>query len=117
MKIAYRLSGSVSGTLPLMSIASLSLAPNSSASLEMPVASPPYKPSSCYKYESRAARLRTAIATDSARLPIGKHGDKAGSAGINRHVVGDARGLQERRKRIHPDPESCGDRCEAIVAA
>ena len=43
--------------------------------------------------------------------------DKAGSAGINRHVVGDARALQERRERIHPDPESCGDRCEAIVEA
>jgi hypothetical protein len=44
-------------------------------------------------------------------------GDMAGSAGINRHVVGDARALQERRERIHPDPESCGDRCEAIVEA
>ena len=29
------------------------------------------------------------------------------SAGINRHVVGDERALQERRKRIHPGLESC----------
>jgi hypothetical protein len=25
------------------------------------------------------------------------------SAGINRHVVGDARALQERNERFHPD--------------
>jgi hypothetical protein len=25
------------------------------------------------------------------------------SAGINRHVVGDARALRERRQRLHPD--------------
>jgi hypothetical protein len=66
-----------------MSIASLSLAPNSSASLEMSVASPSYKPSSCYEYESRAARLRTAIAAASVRLPIGKHGDQAGFISSN----------------------------------
>jgi transcriptional regulator with XRE-family HTH domain len=30
------------------------------------------------------------------------------SAGINRHVGGDERALQERRKRIHLGPESCG---------
>jgi hypothetical protein len=29
------------------------------------------------------------------------------SAGINRHVVGDERALQERRQRIHPGLESC----------
>jgi hypothetical protein len=28
-------------------------------------------------------------------------------AGINRHVVGDARALQERRQRLHPGLESC----------
>ena len=32
----------------------------------------------------------------------------ASSAGINRRVVGDERALQERRKRIHLGPESCG---------
>ena len=30
-----------------------------------------------------------------------------GCAGISRHVVGDERALQERRKRLHLDPESC----------
>jgi hypothetical protein len=29
------------------------------------------------------------------------------SAGINRHVVGDERALQERKQRIHPGLESC----------
>jgi hypothetical protein len=29
------------------------------------------------------------------------------SAGINRHVVGDERALQERKQRIHPSLESC----------
>jgi hypothetical protein len=28
-------------------------------------------------------------------------------AGINRHVVGDERALQERRQRLHPGLESC----------
>ena len=28
-------------------------------------------------------------------------------AGINRHVVGDERALQERKQRIHPGLESC----------
>jgi len=29
------------------------------------------------------------------------------SAGLNRHVVGDERALQERKQRIHPGLESC----------
>jgi hypothetical protein len=29
------------------------------------------------------------------------------SAGVNRHVVGDARALQERKQRLHPGLESC----------
>ena len=29
------------------------------------------------------------------------------SAGINRHVVGDERALQERKQQIHPGLESC----------
>jgi hypothetical protein len=33
--------------------------------------------------------------------------DKQESAGLNRHVVGDERALQERRQRIHPGLESC----------
>src|SRR5205814_1082042 len=31
-----------------------------------------------------------------------------GCAGLNRHVVGEEGSLQERRKRLHPGPESCG---------
>jgi hypothetical protein len=34
-------------------------------------------------------------------------GDNTLCAGINRHVVGDARALQERKQRIHPGLESC----------
>jgi hypothetical protein len=30
-------------------------------------------------------------------------GDDVLCAGINRHVVGDARALQERSQRLHPD--------------
>src|SRR5206468_12653037 len=36
--------------------------------------------------------------------------DHSESAGINRHVVGDERALQERKQRIHPGPASC--RCD-----
>jgi len=32
---------------------------------------------------------------------------KSECAGINRHVVGDERALQERRQRLHPGLESC----------
>jgi hypothetical protein len=39
------------------------------------------------------------------------------SAGLNRHVVGDERALQERRKRIHLGPESCGEHREVLVEA
>ena len=41
----------------------------------------------------------------------------ASSAGINRHVVGNERVLQERRKRIHLGPESCGWHREVLVEA
>jgi len=40
-----------------------------------------------------------------------------GGAGINRHVVGDERALQERRQRIHPGLESCRRRREAALEA
>ena len=40
-----------------------------------------------------------------------------GCAGINRHVVGDERALQERRQRLYPDPESCGCSREVAVEA
>ena len=40
-----------------------------------------------------------------------------GCAGINRHVVGEEESLQERRKRLHPDPESCDGRREVAVEA
>ena len=46
-----------------------------------------------------------------------RHGDKPSSAGINRHVVGNERVLQERRKRIHLGPESCGWHREVFVEA
>jgi hypothetical protein len=39
---------------------------------------------------------------------------KPESAGINRHVVGDERALQERKQRIHPGLESC--RCYREVS-
>jgi hypothetical protein len=39
------------------------------------------------------------------------------SAGINRHVGGDERALQERRKRIHLGLESCGQHREVLVEA
>jgi len=38
-------------------------------------------------------------------------------AGINRHVVGNERVLQERRKRIHLGPESCGGHRERSAEA
>ena len=41
----------------------------------------------------------------------------ASCAGINRHVVGNERVLQERRKRIHLGPESCGGHRERSVEA
>jgi hypothetical protein len=40
-----------------------------------------------------------------------------GSAGLNRYVAGDERALQERRERLHPDPESCRFRREAWLEA
>ena len=39
------------------------------------------------------------------------------SAAINRHVVGDARALQERKQLIHPDLESCGGHREMFLEA
>ena len=38
-------------------------------------------------------------------------------AGINRHVVGNERVLQERRKRLHLGLESCGEHREVPVEA
>ena len=42
----------------------------------------------------------------------------SGSAGMNRHIVGDERALQERKKkRFHPGLESCAGRREAAGEA
>ena len=38
-------------------------------------------------------------------------------AGINRHVAGNERVLQERRKRLHLGLESCGEHREVLVEA
>ena len=46
--------------------------------------------------------LSTAKCNDSVRM-VGY----SECAGINRHVVGDERALQERKQRIHPGLESC----------
>jgi 2-keto-3-deoxy-L-rhamnonate aldolase RhmA len=43
--------------------------------------------------------------------------ERSGCAGINRHVAGDARALQERSERLHPDPESCGRHREVTPEA
>ena len=40
-----------------------------------------------------------------------------GCAGLNRHVAREEESLQERRKRLHPDPESCEWRREVSVEA
>jgi len=40
-----------------------------------------------------------------------------GSAGLNRHVAGEEESLQERRKQLHLDPESCECRREVAVEA
>ncbi len=47
----------------------------------------------------------------------GERQEVGGCAGINRHVAGDERALQERRERLHPDPESCRRRREAGLEA
>jgi len=47
----------------------------------------------------------------------GKRSEVSGCAGINRHVAGDARALQERSERLHPDPESCGRHREVTPEA
>jgi 4-phytase/acid phosphatase len=41
----------------------------------------------------------------------------SGSAGVNRHVVGDERALRERRERLHLGPESCGRYREVSLEA
>src|SRR5712692_3779691 len=41
------------------------------------------------------------------KLDSGRIVGNSESAGINRHVVGDERALQERKQRIHPGLESC----------
>jgi hypothetical protein len=38
-------------------------------------------------------------------------------AGINRHVVGDERALQEGKQRIHPGLESCRQHREVLLEA
>jgi hypothetical protein len=43
--------------------------------------------------------------------------DNPECAGINRHVVGNERVLQERRKRLHLGLESCGEHREVLVEA
>jgi len=50
---------------------------------------------------------------ESERVIYGERQKVGGCAGVNRHVAGDARALQERRERLHPDPESCRHRREA----
>jgi hypothetical protein len=50
-------------------------------------------------------------------MAIGEQRVYQGAPGLNRHVVGNERVLQERRKRIHLGPESCGRRREASVEA
>jgi hypothetical protein len=44
-------------------------------------------------------------------------GHPRGCAGLNRHVAREEESLQERRKRLHPDPESCEWRREVSVEA
>src|SRR3954470_18731583 len=41
----------------------------------------------------------------------------SGCAGMNRHVVGNERVLQERRKRLHLGLESCGEHREVLAEA
>jgi hypothetical protein len=60
---------------------------------------------------------------ESGRLaagPLGKVGGKRRfrkCAGINRHVIGNERVLQERRERIHLGPESCSEHREVLAEA
>lgn len=52
--------------------------------------------------------LRPAASDFSPELANLRDADYPSSARINRHVVGNERVRQERRKRIHLGPESCG---------
>jgi hypothetical protein len=47
------------------------------------------------------------------RVAVGVRQKVGGCAGLNRHVAGDERALQDRRERLHPDPESYRQRREA----
>jgi len=51
--------------------------------------------------------IKAVIVKSSDEMCPGPDVGDSESAGINRHVVGDERALQERRKRIHPGLESC----------
>ncbi len=63
---------------------------------------------------TQTSQSRTSGARRAAHRWVGRY---ASSAGINRHVVGNERVLQERRKRIHLGPESCGGHRERSVEA
>src|SRR6267378_2185417 len=53
---------------------------------------------------ARPLNTRAIVLTGLATLRLVSNSE---SAGINRHVVGDERALQEREQRIHPGLESC----------
>ncbi len=56
---------------------------------------------------SGADFVRSPVMDGGSPTPTVRDGDFPSCAGINRHVVGDARALQERRQRLHPGLESC----------
>src|SRR5207249_2999496 len=62
-------------------------------------------------------QLYSPVPNSANASPQREQQEAGGSAGINRHVAGDERALQERRKRLHPDPESCRYRREAMPEA
>ena len=47
------------------------------------------------------------VVAELVEVPLGRMTGYSECAGINRHVVGDERALQERRQRLHPGLESC----------
>jgi hypothetical protein len=61
------------------------------------------KPSENWRMQ--AIRSKSHVISRKTQVPSG---DIVRCAGINRHVVGNARVLQERRKRIHLGPKPCG---------
>ena len=54
---------------------------------------------------------------DIACIPRGVEWRVTGCAGLNRHVVANEGVVQEKRKRIHLGPESCGWHREVPVEA